>query len=86
MKIFLTSISLFIISACTFSTEQKELPFIGDRTDLTGNKIEHTIRPFTFASQLGETITNKDLDNKIHVVDFFFTSCPSICPLVTAQI
>ena len=63
----------------------KELPVIGDRVDLDGNKVIHEIRPFSFVSQLGDTITNETFRDKIHIVDFFFTSCPSICPLVTAQ-
>lgn len=61
------------------------LPFIGDREDLQGNKIEHKIRPFAFTNQEGEAVTNATYKNKIHVVDFFFTSCPAICPYVTAQ-
>lgn len=61
------------------------LPYIGDRKDLDGTTIEHKIRPFSFINQEGETVTNDTYKNKIHIVDFFFTSCPAICPYVTAQ-
>ena len=35
---------------------------------------------FSFTNQLGQTITNKDYLGKVYVVEFFFTTCPSICP------
>ena len=43
----------------------------------------HTVADFSLTNQNGNNITNKDYENKIYVVDFFFTSCPSICPIMT---
>jgi len=43
----------------------------------------HQIPAFSLINQSGETITEKSLDGKITVVDFFFTSCPGICPKMT---
>ena len=43
----------------------------------------HTIAPFTMTNQNGQTITEKDYENKVYVADFFFTTCPSICPIMT---
>ena len=43
----------------------------------------HTIAPFSMTNQNGETITEKEYDNTIYVADFFFTTCPSICPIMT---
>ena len=43
----------------------------------------HTVADFSLTNQNGINITNKDYENKIYVVDFFFTSCPSICPIMT---
>lgn len=40
----------------------------------------HKIRPFQLKDQEGKRFSEKDLDDKITVVDFFFTSCPGICP------
>jgi protein SCO1/2 len=45
----------------------------------------HKIPPFSLINQKGETITEKTVDGKIYVVDFFFTSCPGICPKMTAN-
>ncbi|WP_417443009.1 SCO family protein [Joostella sp.] len=38
---------------------------------------------FEFVDQNGTTITNKDYEGKVYVVEFFFTTCPSICPVMT---
>ncbi|MGO3181370.1 MAG: SCO family protein [Aequorivita sp.] len=38
---------------------------------------------FSFTDQNGKTITNKDYDGKVYVVEFFFTTCPDICPIMT---
>jgi len=43
----------------------------------------HTIAPFSMTNHNGETITAEDYDNAIYVADFFFTTCPSICPIMT---
>ncbi|MBP9792521.1 MAG: SCO family protein [Flavobacterium sp.] len=43
----------------------------------------HFISDFAFINQNGKTITQKDYEGKIYVADFFFTTCPTICPLMT---
>lgn len=43
----------------------------------------HTIADFSLLNQNGETITQKDYENKIYIADFFFTTCPTICPIMT---
>lgn len=35
---------------------------------------------FSFTDQHGKTITNKDYEGKVYVIEFFFTTCPTICP------
>ncbi|HMK05107.1 MAG TPA: SCO family protein [Ferruginibacter sp.] len=40
----------------------------------------HSIPAFSFTDQNGNTISEKDVTNKIYVADFFFTACPGICP------
>jgi protein SCO1/2 len=46
----------------------------------------HTIADFAFVNQNGDTITQKDYEGKIYVADFFFTTCGSICPKMTANL
>lgn len=43
----------------------------------------HKIADFSFVNQNGDTITEKDYADKIYVADFFFTTCGTICPMMT---
>jgi protein SCO1/2 len=43
----------------------------------------HTIADFKLINQNGDTITQNTYKNKIYVADFFFTTCPTICPVMT---
>ena len=45
----------------------------------------HKIAPFSFENQNGKTITQDDYEGKIYIADFFFTTCPTICPKMTAN-
>lgn len=43
----------------------------------------HKIASFKFTDQKGETVNNTTFKNKIFITDFFFTTCPSICPILS---
>jgi len=43
----------------------------------------HTIADFSLTNQNGKHITQEDYQDKIYVADFFFTTCPTICPIMT---
>ncbi len=45
----------------------------------------HSIPNFKLVNQLGDTVTHETFAGKIYVADFFFTSCPGICPKMTAN-
>ena len=45
----------------------------------------HTVADFSLINQNGKTITQKDYQNKIYVADFFFTTCQTICPIMTSH-
>ncbi len=45
----------------------------------------HTISNFSFTNQNGKVVTQKDYAGKIYVADFFFTTCGSICPIMTTN-
>lgn len=47
------------------------------------NKLKHQIANFSFQNQNNKTITQNDYDDIIYVADFFFTTCPTICPKMT---
>ena len=43
----------------------------------------HKIADFKLTNQNGQSISQRDYENRIYVADFFFTTCPSICPIMT---
>lgn len=52
-------------------------------TTLQYVKKYHKIAPFSLINQNGKTITQDDYKDKIYVADFFFTTCQTICPIMT---
>ena len=44
------------------------------------------VQPFSFLDQKGERITNQDVQGKVYVAEFFFTTCPGICPKMNANL
>ena len=48
-------------------------------------KKNHFIADFSLTNQNGETITQEDYKNKIYIADFFFTTCATICPIMTTN-
>jgi protein SCO1/2 len=74
-------------------TVSTTLPFLGEpeikyRTEngvSIADTIPHQIPPFSFTDQDGNPFTEQDVAGKIYVADFIFTSCPSICPVMTGN-
>ena len=68
------------------NTSPAELPILGERyVDDNQDTVYHEIAEFAFVNQVGDTITNVDVDGKIYVADFFFTTCPTICPIMKKE-
>lgn len=88
---FIFLLILFVtITSCNLSSK-KILP-IYNPSDLNQELVDkslqkstknHTVSDFKLINQNGKTITQKDYKNKIYVADFFFTSCETICPIMT---
>lgn len=57
-------------------------PELVDST-LQKKKKYHTIADFSLTNQNGRQITQADYEDKIYIADFFFTTCPTICPIMT---
>ena len=47
--------------------------------------VYHTIPPFRFIDQDGDSISEKNFEDKVFVANFFFTTCPSICPKMMSE-
>jgi len=77
---------LWMISACTSSSSQtSELPVLGTKKIVNGDTVFHQIPQFEFVNQDSQVVTEQDFKGKIYVTDFFFTSCPTICPKMKQQ-
>jgi len=50
---------------------------------LLHKKKYHTVANFSLINQNGKTVTQKDYEGKIYITDFFFTTCQTICPVMT---
>lgn len=85
-------LSVIIITIIYLILKPKEiLPVYqpaGVNTELVDSTVQHvkkyhTIADFSLTNQNGITITQKDYKDKIYVADFFFTTCQTICPIMT---
>lgn len=81
LKIFLL-IGAAVAASCV---NEKPLPILGERDFNGTDTVYHTVPPFRFVNQDSVMVTNETFDNKIYIADFFFTTCPSICPIMKTQ-
>ncbi len=89
--IFLSISTLIFIGIYTLLKPQKTLPIFTPKdvnpqlVDTTVQHVgyNHRIADFKFTNQNGKTITQEDYKDKIYVAEFFFTTCPTICPIMT---
>jgi protein SCO1/2 len=65
----------------------RTLPYFGKK--LYNNEkdtVYHTVKSFSFINQFNESVTDETTKNTIYVTDFFFTTCQSICPVMSTQL
>lgn len=67
-----------------YNTPEFEPVFIKDKAQVS-KIITHTIDSFAFLNQDSAIITQEVFNNKIHVANFIFTTCGSICPVMTSN-
>ena len=68
------------------NSASKKLPIYGNKdfdSSIDKDTLYHQIPSWSFENQNSQIISSEQLDNKIKLVDFFFTSCPTICPKMT---
>jgi protein SCO1/2 len=66
-----------------YENKFQKLPVYGKESLINGKKVDHEIQAFELISQDGKISTINEWNDKIVVVDFFFTHCPGICPKMT---
>lgn len=88
MKIEVTFRVLLVSLIFAGCTKIDKLPILGElSTDpLTGKSSYYQTPEFQLKNQFNDQVTHLDFENKIQVVDFFFTSCPTICPKMTTHL
>lgn len=89
------SVLLIIVLAigCEEKRANEKLPFLGRREVspvkendvIRYDTIYHSIADFSFVDQDSNIVNNDTFKDKIYVADFFFTTCPTICPIMKAQ-
>lgn len=62
---------------------EPEISFIAGSDEI--DTVQFTVPDFSFINQDSVEVTFADFEDKILVVDFFFTTCPTICPIMTKQ-
>jgi len=98
-KLIAIGVSIILQTACTNSkseesTSVKPLPYFGE-FDVEVNTLSdgtpkqdtlyYPIPKFSFVNQDSVMITRQNYEGYITLVDFFFTDCPTICPMMSAQ-
>ncbi|WP_133272806.1 SCO family protein [Hymenobacter radiodurans] len=92
--ILVGSSALLLLAACQSQPDTAavdRLPYLGEREVVPSTNggpadtLYATIPSFTLTNQDSATITNDTFKNKVYVADFFFATCPSICPKMQSE-
>jgi protein SCO1 len=79
--LFLGTILIYFIAGCRLGDRQ--LPIV--KTFRNGDSVAVVIPNFSFINQDSKTVTQDNFKDKIYVADFFFTTCPTICPVMKKE-
>jgi protein SCO1/2 len=92
-KYWLIWMTLVAMALSDCRQKDERLPILGRREikniaidgGLRADTLYHTIADFAFVDQDSSLITNATFEDNIYVADFFFTTCPTICPVMKSQ-
>ncbi len=93
MMRFFPFFSFLILFSCALDEKEASLPYIGNYDLEYSTKdgknhvdtIYQPIREFTYLNQDSIAVTNNTYKNKIWVTEFFFATCPTICPIMNGE-
>lgn len=102
IRLTLLTAAVLCLLACSSTPDRpagedksdRPLPYLGQHdiatTYVNGiqqfDTLHHVIPPFALINQDSLMVTNATVEGQLHVAQFFFTSCPSVCPAVTEQL
>ena len=75
-RAFILVFVFILINACSYKSD---LPVLSYQL-INGNKEYYKVNNFSFVNQNNQIVDSSSTANKVHTINFFFTSCPSICP------
>lgn len=86
-------LGILFFASCGTKDKKRVLPIVGNYDiaydTINGKEVQDTIYPkipcFSFLNEDSLRVTSKNLKGKIWIANFFFTSCPTICPTMTSQ-
>ena len=92
-KVFFAVLILLTFSCNTSKNQEIFLPILGERDveysmkngKEVADTIYHVVPDFEYRSQDSALVNSKDIKHKVWIADFFFTSCPTICPPMTSN-
>ena len=78
----------FFVGLYFYNTQKNKpirtLPYFDPKTDvIKKDKSHHRVPAFNFINQNNQVVTEETVKNKVYVCDFFFTTCQSICPIMS---
>ncbi|MEO6346491.1 MAG: SCO family protein, partial [Aquaticitalea sp.] len=78
--------SIVVNDRLNVKTEADQANKKSDLVFIVSNGKPKKVPSFSFTDQKGNTISNKDYEGKVYVIEFFFTTCPTICPRMNANL
>ena len=93
LKIVSLGLFAYLLTGCSGNKTGHKLPYLGHREAVekvidgktVTDTVYQTIPAFSLLDQDSVVIDNQKMSDKIYIADFFFTSCPSICPIMKKQ-
>lgn len=93
-SLFLLIVVLLVFASCSDGKKKRVLPFIGNYDIeyklVDGKEVADTIYPripdFSYLNQDSNKVSASTFKGKIWIADFFFTTCPTICPVMTRNL
>jgi len=85
--LLLVALSVFVYAFFIYDNKKplRHLPIYGEKEITAKDTAYHTVPAFSFINQDGQTTTEKNFEGTVYVTDFFFTTCRSICPIMSTQ-
>ena len=74
-----------VILMLSCGSNNRDLPILNRQIEKDGELVYRSIPDFSFINQDSQLVSQETFRNKAYVVDFFFTSCPTICPKLAQE-